>query len=117
MATKKSTAKLHPSKAPSRDAVSHEPHVTPEQQRKAQDYCIQNGAYAKPPSTLVNDDPAETVATCRRVVDWLASAEQTAGGADMALAEMHVLQSVVDALRHVELQIAGYWNVTKGGAA
>jgi len=54
-------------------------------------------------------NPAETITACRRVIDYLAHIEKPFDDEELDVGESYITQVVVDALRHVETQIDGFW--------
>jgi hypothetical protein len=78
---------------------------------------------AKPVNLLVGATPADTLESCRRVIDWVAGASGSTSSADCDLARTDVLFSVVDALRHAETVLRDIGSLpslpggSKGGAS
>ena len=63
-----------------------------------------------PRNRLVQGHPGETLIACRQVVEWLGHAELPGTSSDTAMAQLHILQTITDALDHVERQTSELWH-------
>jgi hypothetical protein len=95
-------AKSNSTRARAPDFYTRKP-TTAERNRAIKHLQKQGGAHvAKPVNLLVGATPADTLESCRRVIDWVAGASESTSSADCDAARTDVLFSVVDALRHAE---------------
>jgi hypothetical protein len=105
--------------APSRKAQVAEAErlPTPAERREALDKSIEDGAFAKgPPNRLVHKHPEDTVAACRRVIDWFAHIEEPFHSDELEAAKADVFHTVVDALEHAERVLSLYRSTRSEGA-
>jgi hypothetical protein len=95
-------AKSNSTRARARISADRPP-TAAERNRAIKQLQKHGGAHlVKPVNLLVGATPADTLESCRRVIDWVAGATETTSSADCDAARTDVLFSVVDALRHAE---------------
>jgi hypothetical protein len=89
--------------------------ATPAESLSAVITLIRQNAFQYPRNPLVEPNPATTINSCRKAIDFLSHIEQPFTGADMDLAEMFIVRMVRDALEHAESVTTALFNAASAG--